>query len=135
MMISRGHTAIQSNYLSSLSPALLLKGLLYSLIVSCFFIIVITLLMYFTPLPELSIPYLVVLGMLVSIIGGSMYVGRRVKTRGWLNGGLTGLFYIVVILVLSYFMNMETVLSTSLLSRLFLGFSFGCIGGMLGINS
>jgi putative membrane protein (TIGR04086 family) len=71
----------------------------------------------------------------VSIIGGSMYVGRRVKSRGWLSGGLTGLLYIVVILILSYFITMEALSPTGLLSRLFLGFSFGCIGGMLGINS
>ena len=134
-MSGKGHTPVQSNYMYSLSPVLLLKGLLYSLIVSCFFILAITLLLYFTPLPERIIPYLVGVGMLVSIIGGSMYVGRRVESRGWLSGGLTGLLYIIVILVLSYFMNMEAVPSMSLLSRLFLGFSFGCIGGMLGINS
>lgn len=134
-MSSRGHSAVQNNFLPPSLTLLLLKGLLRSLLVSCAFILVITLLIRLTPLPELTVPYLVVAGMLVSIISGSMYVGRRVGTKGWLRGGFTGVLYIVVILILSHFLNLGPDLGMSVLSRLFLGFSFGCVGGMLGINS
>ena len=134
-MPSRGHSAVQNNFLPPSLTLLLLKGLFRSLLVSCAFILVITLLLHLTPLPELTVPYLVVVGMLVSIISGSMYVGRRVDTKGWLRGGFTGVLYIVVILILSHFLNLGPDLGMSVLSRLFLGFSFGCVGGMIGINS
>ncbi|MEW5921969.1 MAG: TIGR04086 family membrane protein [Bacillota bacterium] len=134
-MLARGHSAIQNNSLSPSITLLLLKGLLRSLLVSFAFILLITMLIYLSPLPEWIVPYLVVVGMLASIISGSMYVGRRVETKGWLRGGITGLLYIVVILVLSHFLNLGPDSGMSLLSRLFLGFSFGCVGGILGINS
>ena len=131
----RGHSAVQHNSLETSVNMLLLRGLSRSLLISLGFIILITLIMYLSPLPEWIVPYLVVVGMLLSIIYGSMYVGRRVDRKGWLHGGYTGLLYIVVLVILSYLLQLSPDLGLSLLSKLFLGFSFGCVGGILGINS
>lgn len=134
-MPARGHSAVQYNSLTTSLNLILLRGLFRSLLITCAFILFITLVMFLTPLPEWIVPYLVVAGMLLSIIYGSMYVGRRVDTKGWLRGGYAGTAYIVVILLLSYFLQFEPELGLGLLSKLFLGFSFGCVGGILGINS
>lgn len=133
--MAKGHAAVQHNPLNTSILMLLLKGLFRSLLASGAFILFIAVVMYVSPLPEWIIPYFVVLGMLFSIIYGSMYVGRNVDEKGWLRGGYTGLLYIAIVIILSYLFNLEPELSISLLSRFFLGFSFGCLGGILGINS
>lgn len=134
-MLTRGHSAVGQNTLVAPVGMVMLKGLLRSLLLSGGIILMITMVMFFTPLPELIVPYIVVVGMLLSIIYGSMYVGRKVNSKGWLRGGITGLLYIVVVVILSYLFQLQPETGLSLLSRLFLGFSFGCIGGILGINS
>ena len=134
-MPARGHSTAQQYSLNPSVNMLLLRGLLRSLLISLGFILLITLLMFLSPLPEWIVSYLIVAGMLVSIICGAMYVGRSVEAKGWLRGGYTGLLYIVVILLLSYILQLEPEIGLSLLSKLFLGFSFGCVGGILGINS
>ncbi len=134
-MPAKGHSAVQYNSFNSSVNMLLLRGLFRSLIISFGFILLITLIMYLSPLPEWIVSYLIVAGMLISIVYGAMYVGRRVETKGWLRGGYTGVLYIVVILLLSYILKLEPEIGLSLLSKLFLGFSFGCVGGILGINS
>ncbi len=134
-MLLRGHSAARDGFFLPSSMVLLCKGLLRALSVSLVLILIITLLLYLTPLPERSMPYFVMIGMLASIISGSVYVGRRVEARGWLQGGITGLLYIIVILILGSFLDLGPGLRMSVLSRLFLGFAFGCLGGILGINS
>ncbi len=134
-MLARGHPSVQHKSLNTSINLLLLRGLYRSLLLSLAFILLITLIMYLSPAPEWIVSYLVMAGMLASIIYGSMYVGRRVDTKGWLRGGYTGLLYIIVVLLLSYILQLQPDLGPSLLSKLFLGFSFGCVGGILGINS
>lgn len=114
---------------------LIVKGLLIALLLSFIFLALNTLLLYFSPLSEAYVPYLIFGGTLLSIFWGSVYVGKRTEEKGWLRGGLTGLFYVLTLMLFCFLFNVSIEPGINILTKLFLGFAFGTLGGILGINS
>ncbi len=121
--------------LSSSLSTTVFKGLSLALLFSLLLLLAATLIMYFTALSEAFIPYIIFAGSILSILIGSMYVGKRVEEKGWLRGGLTGLLYVLILLFLGFVFQVIPDLGAGLFTKLFLGFSFGALGGILGINS
>jgi putative membrane protein (TIGR04086 family) len=80
------------------------------------------------------IPTIVIIVYLVSIIVAGFYVARNTQSKGWLNGGIAGVFYIVILIILSYFFLPDFNLSLPLIGKLVLGFIIGAIGGIIGVN-
>lgn len=68
-----------------------------------------------------------------AIFGGGIYTARKTCTKGWLNGGLVGLLYMVVVLTLGS-QYAENVTFLEILLRVLSGFIAGAIGGVLGVN-
>lgn len=60
------------------------------------------------------------------------YVARKVEKNGWLNGGLAGLIYMVLIILLGT-INMPITLANIVILTI-TGLIIGSIGGILGIN-
>lgn len=121
--------------LPSFPSVVIIKGLLWALLATAVILMIISLIFYFTPLSEIFLPYAIFGGTLLSILIGSMYVGKNVEEKGWLRGGLTGLFYSLLLFFLGLYILPELSFSLNLITKLLLGFSFGVIGGILGINS
>lgn len=90
--------------------------------------------LYFTHMSEGIIPTIVIIVYLVSIIVAGFYVARNTQSKGWLNGGIAGVFYIVILIILSYFFLPDFNLSLPLIGKLVLGFIIGAIGGIIGVN-
>ncbi|MGI5823322.1 MAG: TIGR04086 family membrane protein [Dethiobacteria bacterium] len=135
-MQTKGRSSAQGGALASFStPSLILRGIIVSLGFSLLFLAVNALLIYFSPLSEVIVPYLLFAGTLLSILWGAVYVGKRTEEKGWLRGGLMGLCYVLLLLILSIVFRVELQLGLGLLTRFFLGFSFGTLGGILGINA
>jgi putative membrane protein (TIGR04086 family) len=114
---------------------LVARGLLVALLLSFIFLALYTLLLYLSPLSEAYVPYLIYGGTLLSILLGSRYVGKRTAEKGWLRGGLTGLIYVLTLMLLCFLFNVSIESGINILTKLFLGFAFGSLGGILGINS
>ena len=110
------------------------KGAFLGLVISLLVLLVIALILLLTSLSETVVPYAVYLTSIFSIIIGSAYAARRIRFKGWLNGGLTGLTYIVVLLLLTRVFGLDMDINLSLLTKLVLGFVIGSIGGILGLN-
>ncbi|NLJ55758.1 MAG: TIGR04086 family membrane protein [Firmicutes bacterium] len=135
-MQNRGRSSTQGGALAPFSPlSLILRGILVALGFSFLFLAVNALLIYFSPLSEVIVPYLLFAGTLLSILWGAIYVGKRTEEKGWLRGGLMGLCYVLILFILNIVFRVELQLGFGLLTKLFLGFSFGTLGGILGINS
>ena len=117
------------------ASSLVARGLLVALLLSFIFLALYTLLLYFSPLSEAYVPYLVYGGTLLSIFLGSLYVGKRTEEKGWLRGGLTGLIYVLTLMLFCFLFNVSIEPGINILTKLFLGFAFGTLGGILGINS
>lgn len=113
---------------------LLLRSLVFAFIFSliCFFLL--ALVLSFSNLSESIIRPSSYIIMIISIVFGSGYVTRRVEKNGWLYGGITGLLYVLILIIIGAFTGKGLILDTFLISRLFMGAITGIVGGMLGIN-
>ena len=111
------------------------KGTLVSLVVSLLMLLLASLVLHFTAVPEKTSPYLVFLITVTAILSGSYMTGKQTYYRGWLHGGLVGLLYVLLLMLLGRFFLEEFALGLNLFSKLFLGFIFGAAGGMWGVNS
>jgi len=133
---TRGRASTSGGALSLFSSFnLVLWGLLVALGFSFLFLALNAILILFTPLSEVFVPYLLFAGTLFSVLLGAVFIGKRTEEKGWLRGGLMGFFYVLVLLCLSYFWQIDFQPGWGLLTKFFLGFSFGAAGGIWGINS
>ncbi len=113
----------------------LTSGVLVALLVSVLLLIIISALLFFTPFPEKYMPAAVFLASLAGILLGSCKTGKTLGVKGWLNGGLVGVLYVLVVVILGGFYLEGFLPGLSLFSKLFLGFVLGAVGGMWGVNS
>lgn len=112
----------------------IIKGTIAGYFISLICFLLIGAGLYFTHMSEGIIPTIVIIVYLVSIIVAGFYVARNTQSKGWLNGGIAGVFYIVILIILSYFFLPDFNLSLPLIGKLVLGFIIGAIGGIIGVN-
>lgn len=111
------------------------RGLLLSIVFSLVLLLICSLVLHFTSLPEKATPYLACGVSLLSVLCGSYYAGKRIGFRGWFHGGMVGALYIAILLLAGILAQSDFVFGLNLFSKLFLGFVFGAAGGMWGVNS
>ncbi len=134
-MHNRRSTAQGEIMLPYYLPYLILRGLLVAMAATFALLVLCSAVMYFTPLSEVFVPYLVFGITLISIMLGSVYVGKRVDQKGWLRGGMTGIFYVLIVIFFNLFLVPGMEIGVNIIGRFLMGFSFGALGGILGINS
>ncbi len=110
------------------------KGLLLSYIITVILIILFSLLLTFSPLTEGRTPLLNTIVMIVSIVSGSVYVATKTKEKGWINGGILGLGYYLILLLLNLAFLKPVTFDLLSLSKLAITSITGVIGGIIGIN-
>ena len=81
---------------------------------------------------DFSLNFLFILSYVAVFLGG-IIAAYKVENNGWLNGGLVGLFYMVLIVVVGSLWH-TPVVSLSLGGRLLLACLVSGLGGMIGIN-
>ncbi len=111
-----------------------LKGVLLALLFSLIALLLIALALYLTELPEKIALYLVYAISIAAILWGSSYATRRIGARGWLNGGIIGLAYVLLMLGGGFIILDDMSLGWTLAVKLFIGFILGAMGGMWGVN-
>lgn len=112
----------------------LAKGLLIAFILSIIFIIIISVLLRFTNLRESKVSLLNNIAMILCIVIASVYTSIKVKENGWLNGGLIGFFYYLIIIFLNLIFLRTIDTNILMLTKLVLATFTGIIGGIIGIN-
>ncbi|MCF6092753.1 TIGR04086 family membrane protein [Microaerobacter geothermalis] len=116
---------------SSFSPTL--SGLFYTLLIVIIGSLLTALILKLTSVREASIPYFTYgINTLALLIGGFI-AGKRSQQRGWYSGGLTGLMYGIVILLIG-FLAFDAIISWIFLAYILVSFVLGAIGGILGVN-
>jgi putative membrane protein (TIGR04086 family) len=109
-------------------------GLLVSYIITLAFFIVYALILTYTPLSELTLPTLTMLITIIGIVLAGAIAARHTRSKGWLNGGLGGLLYVLIMLFLGTYFLKEVGLTSDIALKLLWGIILGAIGGMIGIN-
>ena len=111
----------------------ILFGLLYTFGLGILLALIFTLLLYFTSLSDANLNWMSYITTLVSLIVGGFVAGKRAGVKGWYYGGLTGLIYGVVILIIA-FLAFNSKLNLQSLVLVALSFLFGSSGGIFGVN-
>lgn len=69
-----------------------------------------------------------------SVLAGSFASGRRSGVKGWYHGGLLGLMYSVIVLIIG-FLSFDKGLDWSIAAFAAAAFLVGAIGGIAGVNT
>ena len=113
----------------------ILQGLLVAITMSALLLLVGTAVIHWTDAPERYSSIMVFAVSLVGLLAGSHFTGKKIGSKGWLNGGVVGLFYVALVLILGFIFIDNFTLSFAFASKVFLGFIFGALGGIWGVNS
>lgn len=110
------------------------KGLLRG-----FFLTLCLLLVYsiITLYSDISTKYMSVFILIITCIGimyGSIYATRKIQRRGWLNGIIIALLYMLIIYFVSLINGRDNIINVYSFLRVILALCVGALSGMLGIN-
>lgn len=109
-----------------------LKGLLFSYIITAFLLLLLSLLMLKMDLSSMVISGGIILAYILSNFIGGFFVGRKAEQKKFLWGLVLGVFYFIILMIVSLAMNHSGTLPLGNLLTAFLvcGLS-GMVGGMV----
>lgn len=112
----------------------IIKGLVLAYVFTLVLVLVVSFLLTYTRLKESTIPLLNTIIMIISISVGAIYIAVNIGERGWLNGGILGVFYFVILILFNYLFVKPFTFDIFSISKFFISLITGIIGGILGIN-
>ncbi|NMA04716.1 MAG: TIGR04086 family membrane protein, partial [Clostridiales bacterium] len=83
---------------------------------------------------EGTIPFITSVIMIIGIVYSSIYCSIHLREKGWLHGGIMGLVYILMLVLLSKIFISGYSVNRVALYKIGLGVGTGVIGGILGVN-
>jgi putative membrane protein (TIGR04086 family) len=111
----------------------LFSGMIYAFITMAISSLLFSLVLTLTNQSEDSLPFFVYLIHALSIFIGSYVCGKRSDQRGWYHGGILGLVYAVIIILIG-FLSFNNGISLHTLLILIVAYLLGALGGILGVN-
>ena len=110
----------------------LLKGLLFSYIITAFILLLLSFLMLKLDLSSTIFSGGIIFAYIVSSFIGGFFVGKKVDQRKFLWGLVMGILYFVVLMLVSLLMNRATSLPLgNLLTTFIISSLSGMLGGMI----
>ncbi len=106
-----------------------LKGLLFSFIISAFILLLLALLMLKLDISSTVISGGIILAYIVSTFIGGFFVGKKIEQKKFIWGLVMGIFYFAILLIISIMMNKVSPLP---MGNLLTAFIICSMGGMLG---
>lgn len=111
-----------------------LKSLGIAFLLTTILLLIMTALLTFTSLKEDKIPLINTVIMIFSIVIGSISLAFKVDEKGWLNGGLIGILYFLMLLLINFLFIKPFIFDIYTIGKLFICLISGAIGGMIGVN-
>lgn len=112
----------------------ILSGLIFSLVIMLVGVLVVSLLLTLTGIGEESLPMFVYIIHGAALLIGGFITGRKRGTKGWYYGGLLGILYWLLIMLVG-FLSMNAAFGMDVLITAGVCFVTGAIGGILGVNT
>lgn len=117
----------------SINNIIIFKGVFLGIIILLFLSIIIAVFSrFFFSLQTNTLNTVLMIVNFVIIILIGFFVARKVENNGWLHGGLSGLIYMLIIILVGTISIPISIWHILLLS--FIGLIVGSIGGIIGIN-
>jgi putative membrane protein (TIGR04086 family) len=132
MMISSNEQS-KSNQ-ANISLISLIKAVIISFIITIPLFAIFSLILSNTDYPQKLISPVVVIITVISIFVAASFSTVGLKSKGWLNGSLVGLIYMIILYLVSSlaFGNFE--INRNTITLVIIGIVTGAIGGIVGIN-
>ena len=111
-----------------------LKGIIIFFCISLFLIFVLSLILSFTNVKESIINPSIIFISMISILIPAFLLSKKMKKKGIVNGAIFGTICMLLLYIISSFINMKFGLNLNLIIMVFLGILGGIIGGIFGVN-
>ena len=112
----------------------ILKGVVISLISTVILLIIFSVILTYTNIQENVINPVIMIITAISILIGSSLVNIKIKKNGFINGGIIGAIYIIVIYLISSILNWKFALNVQSIIMIAISIIFGILGGIIGVN-
>lgn len=111
-----------------------LKAVLLAYAITMIIFLVFAVIITYSNFPETAIPTVVVITTVLSIMLAGIKVARKAKSKGWLNGAIAGIAYMIILYFISALALTGFVFDRYVIYMLILGLLTGAFGGIVGIN-
>ena len=110
------------------------KGVILGYLFMLLEILIYSILLAYTSIPESSIPICVFVFSLLSVFLASSIVSMKIKENGMKNGGIVGFLYILLVYLISGLYSGNFVLTSEMITTIIFNILLGMIGGIVGVN-
>ncbi len=119
---------------NGISMRTILKSVLMAYVMTLIIFLIFAMVITYTDFPESTIPTIVVVTTILSIMFGAIRASRKTKSKGWLNGSIVGVLYMLILYIISILAFTGFTFDRYVLYMLFLGLVTGAFGGIVGVN-
>ncbi len=112
----------------------LVKSIGFSYIVTLVLFILFAIILTYTNISESIIPVVNSIIMIIAIAFGAIYMTTKICSKGWLNGAIVGILYVVILIIISSIVNKPFKIDVFILLKIVIGFITGTVAGMIGVN-
>lgn len=112
----------------------LIKGIVFSVILTFIFILIVTCICYWGNVSEKILGVILFLVSVMSVFISSIILGRGLKEKGLMYGALNGFGYFLVILSIAILVSGRFSPSIQSISMLMGSVFSGALGGIIGVN-
>ncbi|MBP3255779.1 MAG: TIGR04086 family membrane protein [Clostridia bacterium] len=110
------------------------KGIGISILITLLLLFIFSILLTFTNIPENTIQPVIIIISVISILIGSSISTIKINKNGIFNGSLVGIFYIIIIYLLSSITYGDFGFSLESVIMIILSIIAGMVGGIIGVN-
>lgn len=112
-----------------------IEGVLRSFFMTLAILLLYAVFAHFVQINESITSILIIIATLLSVVYGSIYASRKTGKRGWLNGLLVAILYIIIFyLVALLSQSRDAAIGFNDLARFAICIFVGILAGMLGLN-
>ena len=126
---------VNINAVPKLSFKNLLKTLCVALIVSVILIAILSALLVFTPLPESTTSFAMILVIILSNIIGGLALSKNMRANGMMAGAASGILYAIALYLIGAIFYNKVDINLGTLGMLLISLISGAIGGIVGVNT
>lgn len=112
----------------------IIKGTGFAVVITLVLLLIYSCLLTFTNIKESTMPWVVICVTALSILVGSFISSINIKKNGLTNGALVGLFYILIIYLLSSIISGNFGLTNASVIMMIASILAGAVGGIIGVN-
>lgn len=110
------------------------RGIFMAYVVTLPMFLIFAYILTYTNYPQKLISPVVIIITIISIFVAGSSVSKYIRSRGWLNGGIVGFIYMMVLYVVSSLVFGSFSMNGHVVMVFVIGVLTGMIGGIIGVN-